>query len=176
MKRSDGTKSSTSRQRSASSALDFRSSSTPETFLELPGPPPNSTRGGLFTQRSKLGSSLAPKRPLGSSKTASSISTRPSDQSATATFKGKSYGTSREAADGKICLHTHHHHYWIISDSVKLPKLRSSRERMPLQQAEETSRFDGTMDLWPSEGKVEMMVEAARPLSQNTNQRYLIKG
>lgn len=65
-----------------------------------------------------------------------------------------------------------------MSDSVELPKLRSSRERMPIQQAEDEeskSRFDGTMDAWPDEGDIEAMVEAERPPSRNTNQRYLIE-
>ncbi|KAG6366368.1 hypothetical protein INS49_000545 [Diaporthe citri] len=76
---------------------------------------------------------------------------------------------------GKICLHTHHHHYWILSDSVALqsmPNLRSSRQRAPLQKADENCRLAA----FPDESDVEGLAEARRPPSRNTNRRYFIDG
>lgn len=168
-----------SRYLSASSVFGIRSNTTPESFLQVPSPTPNSTRRSGRTSIQKNGVSLLPpsKTALSSSKTVSTLSTQTSHSTATATatFKGKNYRPSRDATDGKVCLHTHHHHYWIMSDSV--PKLRSSRERLPLQQTEESrsSKFDRTMDAWPDESDVEAMVEAERPPSRDTNQRYLIE-
>lgn len=166
--RPERTNSSTSRYQSAASEFDTRSSRTPESFLWLPNPPPNITPDGPSTPPKNRPGLF--KRALSSSKTDSSLSTD------AVTFKGKDYRASREASDGKVCLHTHHHHYWVVSGSVKLPQLRSSKERMPIQDADDNSRFNGTMESWPSEGSVEAMVEAVRPPSRNTNQRYLIEG
>ncbi|KAF3767710.1 hypothetical protein M406DRAFT_69831 [Cryphonectria parasitica EP155] len=94
------------------------------------------------------------------------------------TFRGKQYHEPKNGSDGKICLHTHHHHYWIISGSDPLqqaiPRLRSSRERVPLQKADQSSRFDGQMDSWPSEGEVEALAKTRRPPSRDTNRRYFI--
>lgn len=176
---SQRSKSSTSRYLSASSALEHRSNSTPESFLQMSSPSPNSTpRGGRTpVHENRFGLLPASQTALSSTRTTPTLSTQTSDQTttATATFEGKNYRPSRDTTDGKVCLHTHHHHYWIMSGSV--PKLRSSRERMPLQQAEESSssKFDGTMDAWPDESDVEAMVEAERPPSRDTNRRYLVE-
>lgn len=169
----DTTVSSSNRRRSASSALEFRSRITPESYLDScsqdviqPHPPPP-------TQNSDID----PQQP------SSSISSRvqgTSSQGDTATFRGMNYHASREATDGKVCLHTHHHHYWIISDSAQLqqaiPKLRSSRERVPFRAANEKIRLDGHMDSWPSEGDVEVLAESRRPSSCDTSHRYFIEG
>lgn len=98
----------------------------------------------------------------------------------TAKGTGSSYHRARGAPDGKVCLHTHHHHYWILSDSVALqgiPKqLRSSRERVPLQKADGNTRRLGTLAGFPGEGDVEDLAESRRPPSRNTNRRYFIDG
>lgn len=86
-----------------------------------------------------------------------------------------SYKEARKNSSGKICLHTHHHHYWILSDSVALqsmPNLRSSRERVPLQKAGENRRLAP----FPDESDVEGLAESRRPPSRNTNRRYFING
>lgn len=91
-----------------------------------------------------------------------------------------SYNEARKDTGGKICLHTHHHHYWILSDSVALqsmplqstPNLRSSRQRAPLQKADENLRLAA----FPDESDVEGLAEARRPPSRNTNRRYFIDG
>lgn len=167
---------STSRQRSGSSALDFRSSTTPESYLDFPGTQQSSKRGGLPRSPPPRATNSNALRP---SSSASSRDHRGQSQCDKATFKGKTYCGSREATNGKICLHTHHHHYWVISDSTPLQQamqgLQSSRGRMSLQQAAANSRFDGQMDSWPSEGDVEVLAESQRPPSRNTNHRYLIK-
>lgn len=182
-RRSHGSGSSTSRLGSASSAFDFRPSSTPDSYLHLPAPPPNSTRGRPSIQRIKPMPPLPPKRPLDSRRASSCVPSWKSGRSSlddTATCRGKNFRRARETADGKVCLHTHHHHYWIMSEPARMqqviPKLRSSKKRAELQQTDENSRFDSTMSSWPSEGRVEALAEAGRPPSRNTNQRYLVKG
>lgn len=93
---------------------------------------------------------------------------------------GAAYHKARGVPDGKVCLHTHHHHYWILSDSIALqaiPKqLRSSRERVPLQKADGNTRRVGGPAGFPDEGDVEHLAELGRPPSRNTNQRYFIDG
>lgn len=91
------------------------------------------------------------------------------------TVGNSTYDEARKKGGGKICLHTHHHHYWILSDSVALqsmPNLRSSRHRPPLQKTDENHRLAG----FPDESDVEGMAEARRPPSRNTNRRYFIDG
>lgn len=92
------------------------------------------------------------------------------------TIGGSSYNEAqKKVGGGKICLHTHHHHYWILSDSVALqsmPNLRSSRQRAPLQKADENRRLAA----FPDESDVEDLAEARRPPSRNTNRRYFIDG
>lgn len=86
-----------------------------------------------------------------------------------------SHNEARKNTGGKICLHTHHHHYWILSDSVALqsmPNLGSSRQRAPLQKADENRRLAA----FPDESDVEGLAEARRPPSRNTNRRYFIDG
>lgn len=170
--RQDASRLTTSRPRSASSALDFRSRATPETHLDF------STGGAPGTSNCSTGS-VKPPRSKGQS-LASSRDSQQRGRTGNHTPQGEKSLAPREVADGKVCLHTHHHHYWIISDSTLLPQkspgLRSSKERRPIQQANKNSRFDGTMDSWPSEGEVEALAEVQRPPSANTNQRYLIAG
>lgn len=152
--------SSSSRQRSVSSALDFRMSpTTTESCLELP------TRvAGLDSRQPSSSKSSHDRR-------------RETD---TATLRGKHRRVSNLDKDGKICLHTHHHHYWIVSDTARkheaIPNLRSSRERIPVQQAGVKNGFDGHMDFWPSEGRIEALAEYHRPQSRNTTDRYFIEG
>ncbi|KAK7704920.1 hypothetical protein SLS64_008268 [Diaporthe eres] len=91
------------------------------------------------------------------------------------TIGESSYNEARKNTGGKICLHTHHHHYWILSDSVALqsmPNLRSSRQRPPLQKTDENRRLAA----FPDESDVEGLAEARRPPSRNTNRRYFIDG
>jgi hypothetical protein len=99
-----------------------------------------------------------------------------SNTSVDGTTAGKRTYTEAEKKGGdKICLHTHHHHYWILSDSVALqsmPHVRSSRQRPPLQKTDKYHRLAG----FPDEGDVEGMAEARRPPSRNTNRRYFIDG
>lgn len=181
--RQSSTRSFTPRQRSESSALDFRSRSTPDTYLELPTPPPNSKRGRLATQSTGPKSSWQPERPLDPRRASSCVpswTSRRSSLDDTATFRGKKYRPATETADSKICLHTHHHHYWIVSEPDRMqhiaPKLRFSKKRVAIRQIDENSGFDRTMRSWPSEGRVEVLAEAGRPPSRNTNQRYLVAG
>lgn len=106
-----------------------------------------------------------------------------SEQSDGITVKnaGAVYREAKAIANGRVCLHTHHHHYWILSDSIALqaiPKqLRSSRERMPLQKKADgnTSRI-GVLAGFPAEGDMENLAESRRPPSRNTKQRYFIDG
>lgn len=175
--------STTSRQRSASSALDFRSRATPETHLDFPK--------ALSSWTSK--SSSATESPIKSINEEGHSRHESKEQSATSGRHGQQrrhpgsqisqaqkYYKPREGTDGKVCLHTHHHHYWIVSDPTRPPPkahgLRSSKNRRPIQKANENSRFDGAMDAWPSEGEVEALAEMQRPSSSNTNQRYFISG
>lgn len=92
------------------------------------------------------------------------------------TIGESSYNEARKnTGSGKICLHTHHHHYWILSDSVALesmPNLRSSRQRPLLQKTDENRRLAA----FPDESEVEGLAEARRPPSRNTNRRYFIDG
>lgn len=93
---------------------------------------------------------------------------------------GAAYSQAGGAPDGKMCLHTHHHHYWILSDSLALRsipnKLRSSRERVPLQKADENTGRAGHLAGFPDEGDMEHWAESRRPPSRSTNHRYLIDG
>lgn len=159
---------STSRQQSGSSVLGFGSSATPESCLDYRSAQQKSDAGGLPCRPPPTVTSINARRP------SSSASSRDH-----ATFKGKTYCASREATNGRICLHTHHHHYWVISNSTQLqqamPQLRSSRERMSIQQTYANSRFDGHMDAWPSEGDIEVLAESRRPPSRDTSHRYVIK-
>lgn len=157
-RRSDGTGSPTGRQRSGFSAIDVRPKSTPHAFLHSPSPTPNSIRGEQATQRARPGPSLLRKRPLNRRQASfckTDLMSRIFGLDETATLKGKPHCPSREPSDGKICLHTHHHHYWVMSDSAQMqqaiPRLRSSKKRMALQQAHENSKYDGTMDSWPTQ-------------------------
>lgn len=172
------------RERSHSSALDIGSWTTPDLYLGASHAPQNSRVGGPTSQQPKPLDRGVPSQSLDSHPTwSSSVSNRAqpgSDRSMKATFKGNEYHGARTTSEGKICLHTHHHHYWIMSDSAPLekaiPRLRSSRDRMPLQPADESGRFDGQMDSWPSESEVEALAASQRPPSRDTNHRYFIEG
>lgn len=98
----------------------------------------------------------------------------------TARGTGAVYRKAKDVTDGKVCLHTHHHHYWILSDSIALqaiPKqLRSSRKRKPLHNADGHTRQAGNIAGFPEEGDMEGLAESRRPLSRNTNHRYFING
>ncbi|KAJ0115282.1 hypothetical protein J7T55_012558 [Diaporthe amygdali] len=174
----------TSRQRSASSALHIRSRSTPESDLD-PSKPGSMTYGYYADQQGSQKSEPRGQPPRSSysraseSRTASSAlenrKSRRKTRSDGITIGGSSYKEARKNTGGKVCLHTHHHHYWILSDSVALqsmPNLRSSRERVPLQKADENRR----MAAFPDESDVEGLAEARRPPSRNTNRRYFIEG
>lgn len=162
----DSTGSSSTRRRSVSSVLDFRSRTTPGSYLDSSSQGVNQLYPTPPTQSSGPG----PQRPFPSI----------SSHGDTATVRGQDHRASTEATDGKVCLHTHHHHYWIISDSAQLqqaiPRLRSSRERVPLRTADENSRLDGHMDSWPSEDEIEALAGSQRPPSCDTNHRYFIEG
>lgn len=158
-RRQDARYSSSSRQRSTSSALDFRMRPTTESCLERP------TRvAGLDSRRPRSSNSSHDRH-------------RETD---TATLRGKHRRASNPDKDGKICLHTHHHHYWIVPNTAReheaIPNLRSSRERILVQQAGVNNGFDGHMDFWPSEGRIEALAEYHRPHSRNTTDRYFIEG
>lgn len=172
----------TSRQRSGSSALDFRSRSTPESDLD-----PSNITYEYYTDQQASKKSEPHRRAVRStdSRTSESRTSSSALQRQDAggdvggdgiTIGGNSYNEARKnAGGGKICLHTHHHHYWILSDSVALqsmPNLRSSRKRAPLQQADENCRLAA----FPDESDVEGLAEARRPPSRNTNCRYFIDG
>lgn len=183
--RPDESRRATGRERSASSALEFRSRSTPESDLDPSKP--DSVTNEYYTDY--LGSKKS--EPRGRAVRATDSRTSGSRASSSAlqhrgagrnvggdgfTIGGSSYKEARKnTSGGKICLHTHHHHYWILSDSVALqsmPNLRSSRQRAPLQQADENRRLAA----FPDESDVEGMAEARRPPSRNTNRRYFIDG
>lgn len=175
----------TGRQRSASSALEFRSRSTPESDLDP-------TRPGSLTyeyytdqqgsKRSEPHSHTARSiDPRASETHTSSSALQPRDSGRNIGGDGVAIGEStynqarKNGGGGKICLHTHHHHYWILSDSVALesmPNLRSSRQRAPVQKADKNRR----LAVFPDESDVEGMAEARRPPSRNTNRRYFIDG
>lgn len=175
----------TSRQRSASSALDFRSRSTPESDLD-PSKPGSITYEYYTDQQAskksephRRGARLTDSRTSESRTSSSALQRRDAGGDVGGdgiTVGGSSYKEARKnAGGGKICLHTHHHHYWILSDSVALqsmPNLRSSRKRAPLQQADENCRLAA----FPDESDVEGLAEARRPPSRNTNRRYFIDG
>lgn len=164
---------STTRQRSVSSALDFRSRSTPDSYLELPNNLLNNTQERLATQERRLD-------PRRASSCVPSWASRRSSLDDTATFRGRKYRPAKETVDSKICLHTHHHHYWVMSGPGQMqhivPKLRSSKKRVGIRQTDENSRFDGIMGSWPSESRVEVLAEARCLPSRDTNQRYLVEG
>ncbi|KAK2613764.1 hypothetical protein N8I77_000654 [Diaporthe amygdali] len=174
----------TSRQRSASSALNIRSRSTPESDLD-PSKPGSMTYGYYTDQQGSQKSEPRGQPPRSSDSRASESRTsssalenrksRRKTRSCGITIGGSSYNEARKNTSGKMCLHTHHHHYWILSDSVALqsmPNLRSSRERVPLQKADENRRLAA----FPDESDVEGLAEARRPPSRNTNRRYFIEG
>ena len=184
-RRHDGSATTTGRQRSASSALEFRSRSTPESDLD-PSEPGSMTYEYPTDQQSNKKSELHGRaaRPTDSrnseSRTSSSALQR-RDAGRNVGGDGINVGisSSREARKNtggdKICLHTHHHHYWILSDSLALqsvPNLRSSRKRAPLQEADKNRR----QAAFPDESDVEGLAEARRPPSRNTNRRYFIDG
>lgn len=162
----------TARNRSASSALGFRSASTPESYLDFP-------KTGPFSRTSRQPS-------LDSGQTSSSAPAKRESprivRSDGVTFQGAGavYRKAKDIADGRVCLHTHHHHYWILSDSIALqaiPKqLRSSRERMPLQKADGNTRRAGNLAGFPDEGDMEDLAESRQAPSRNTNRRYFIDG
>lgn len=181
--RQEASRSKASRQRSASSALDFRSRATPETHLDFLKDRTSSTSNSFTGTANSPRYMDVVKQRDHTSKGQSSTSSRDSQQRGRTvhhTSRSEKYLAPRAVADGKVCLHTHHHHYWIVSDPNLLPQkdpgLRSSKDRRPVQQANKNSRFDGTMDSWPSEGEVEALAELQRPRSSNTNQRYFIAG
>ncbi|KAG8166859.1 hypothetical protein KVR01_002548 [Diaporthe batatas] len=184
-RRPDRSTTTSGRQRSTSSALDFRSRSTPESDLDPSAPgsmtyeyytdQQTSRKSGLHggaasaadskTSEMRSSSSALQRRDAGSNISGDKMSPGKS----TYNQDGKKGG------GGKICLHTHHHHYWILSDSVALqsmPSLRSSGQRPPLQKAENKHRLAA----FPDESDVEGMAEARRPPSRNTNRRYFIDG
>lgn len=166
----------TTRQRSASSALEFRSASTPESYLNAPSTATQSKASrqtSLDSRRSRRSSSSAPAKRDGHRTSRG--------DSVTARSAGAMFHRERGIPDGKICLHTHHHHYWILSDSLALkamPKqLRSSRERVPLRRAGEDNRQRaGDLAMFPDESDMENLAESRRPPSRNTNHRYCIDG
>ncbi|KAI3402156.1 hypothetical protein diail_85 [Diaporthe ilicicola] len=183
-RRPDGPGAVTSRKRSASSALEFRSRSTPESDLD-PSQPVSMTYGYYTDQqgskrsgshgRTGRRSDSKASESRGSSSALQSRNTGRKAGSGGNIMGGSSYNEARENTSGKICLHTHHHHYWILSDSVALqsmPNLRSSRERAPLQKADENRRLAP----FPDESDVEGLAESRRPPSRNTNRRYFIDG
>lgn len=184
-RRPDESRTVTSRQRSASSALEFRSRSTPESDLD-PSKPDSLTYEYYTDQR---GSKKSVPHGHASRPTDSRTSELGTSSSALArrddgrnvggdgiTIGDSSYNEARKnTGSGKTCLHTHHHHYWILSDSVALqsmPNLRSSRQREPLHKADENRRLAA----FPDESDVEGLAEARRPPSRNTNRRYFIDG
>lgn len=182
-RRSSEDASSKSQRCLASSALEFRPRCTPDSYLQFAPPPPTSSRGRPAMQRTRPVPTSPLKRPFNPRRASSCVpswTSRRSSLDVTATFRGQNYRPARETADGKICLHTHHHHYWIMSDPARMqqstPQLRSAKKRVKLQQTDENSRADGTLSSWPSEGGVEGLAEAGRPASRNTNQRYLVEG
>lgn len=174
----------TTRQRSASSALEFRSRSTPESDLD-PFKPGSMTYE-YYTDQSGSRKSEHHGRAAGpvESRAAESRTSSSALQHRGTGSKlggdeikigGGSNNEARKNTSGKICLHTHHHHYWILSDSVALqsmPNLRSSRQRAPLQKADKNRR----LATFPDESDVEGLAEARRPPSRNTNRRYFIDG
>lgn len=178
-------KASSNQTRASSSGLDIRPRPTPGSYLDFSSTQQASGRDGLPSHEKKPSSPPPPTQVVGvtpgrPSSSKLSHGQHGSSQSDTATFRGKNYRASRQATDGKICLHTHHHHYWIVSDPAQLeetiPRLRPSKKRMPLQQSDANSRFDGHMDCWPNEADVEILAESRRLPSRNTNHRYFIEG
>lgn len=181
--RQEASRSVANRQISTSSALNFRSRATPETHLDFSEDQASSMNNSLAGTAKPPRSMDVVKQKDPTAKRQSSASSRDSQQrgqTGNHTDRSKKSLAPRSVADGKVCLHTHHHHYWIVSDPNLLPQkdpaLRSSKDRRPVQQANKNSRFDGTMDSWPSEGEVEALAELQRPQSSNTNQRYFIAG
>lgn len=179
-----GTSSSTtSRQRSVSSALDFRSRATPETHLDVPKSRACSTgksSNGISRPSQVMHVTRQTEQTSNAQFSLPSDDSQPGRRISSRTFKGEKHHASRADADSKVCLHTHHHHYWIVSDPTLLqktaPELRSSKDRKPLQQVVENHRFKGTINSWPSEGEIETLAESQRPPSETTNQRYFIAG
>lgn len=94
--------------------------------------------------------------------------------------RGSTHRTPECLPDSKICVHTHHHHYWIVSDSDDLqkatPRMRTLNERHGLAQqvTAANGKFDRTMATWPTEVEVEALTQAQRPPSADTTDRYLI--
>lgn len=184
-RRPDGSATATGRRRSTSSALDFRSRCTPESDLD-PSAPGSMTYEYYTDQQGSKKSELHGRaaRPTGSEtletrSSSSALQRRNAGSNVSGdgiTIGKSSYKQARKNGGGdKICLHTHHHHYWILSDSVALqstPNLRSSRQRPPLQKADNNCRLAA----FPDESDVEGMAEARRPPSRNTNRRYFIDG
>lgn len=184
-RRPDRSATTTSRQRSTSSALEFRSRSTPESDLD-PFAPGSMTYEYYTDQQSSKkikphGRAARAVDPKASETCSSSSALQRRDAGSDVGNEGIPVGKSsyrqaqQKGGSDKICLHTHHHHYWILSDSVALqsmPSLRSSRQRPPLQKAGENCRLAA----FPDESEVEGMAEARRPPSRNTNRRYFIDG
>lgn len=183
--RPDGSATTSGRQRSTSSALEFRSRSTPESDLDPSAPGSmtyeyytdhqNSKKSGLRGRAARAADSNT------SETRSSSSALQRRDARSNVSGDNFSVGKSsynqagKKGGGGKVCLHTHHHHYWILSDSVALqsmPNLRSSRQRPPLQKAENNRGLAA----FPDESDVEGMAEARRPPSRNTNRRYFIDG
>lgn len=173
------------RQRSASSALEFRSRSTPESDLDPSAPGSMTYEYYTDQQSSKKGEPHGRAARAADSKTSetrfssSALQRRDAGSYVSSdevpVTKSSYNQAGKRGGGGKICLHTHHHHYWILSDSVALqsiPNLRSSRQRPPLQRAGNNSR----LATFPDESDVEGMAEARRPPSRNTNRRYFIDG
>lgn len=164
--------------------LQFRPGSTPETYLDFStternsvDQPSNQTArppNRWNTKQPTIRDSMCPPSSLQSG------DQRESGQSDSITSKLERHHGSRKTPEGKICLHTHHHHYWMISDTSQLqqatPRLCVSQERGPLHQVSNNGKFDGTMEFWPSEGDIEALTESRRPPSRNTNHRYFIEG
>lgn len=174
----------TSRQRSASSALEFRSRFTPESDLDPFEPDFMTYEYYTDLKGSKRsephGRAARPVDPRTSGSRTSSSARQHRDTGRKPGVDGttigeSSYNEARKNTSGKTCLHTHHHHYWILSDYAALqsmPNLRSSRQRVPLQRADKNRMLAA----FPDESDLEGLAEVRRPPSRNTNRRYLIDG
>ena len=100
--------------------------------------------------------------------------------------EGHRLGQSDARDARRVCVHTHHHHYWIRSQSAE-PRLRRTGRAAGHERRSSDSHVDGTSTrvrpagpqrqgeyrVFPAEDGAEALAER-RPASRNTHDRYFV--